>query len=90
MGKKQLITFLLFAAICGMPKSFKELPEQFSDRFLAGQLLYVQNRFYGYERYLESLNYGNFSEYTRDCNWGFYFRIEKATKTPNVGLIFRF
>jgi hypothetical protein len=74
---------LLFLIVC---TGF--MPQQFGDRLIAGQL--AKNKSAYQYIYDVPIYRKLFSEYQRDCSWGYYISVEKHSKTPSFGLVFMF
>lgn len=63
-------------------------PFDFKDRFIAGQLAKHKHSQYYIERV--PLYKKAFSQYQKDCEWGYYFQIEKQDRVPVFGVIITF
>ena len=87
MKRNFLQMCVLIASVCTITD---HVWDQFGDRFLAGQLMYTAKTFQLYEEYISNINYVQIKEYRSDCNWGFYLRVEKNSKTPMGGIVVRF
>ena len=58
MRKNQLVTLFLTGFLLSAGKIPKKAIHAFSDRLLAGQIIYAGARFTDYDTYLDGLNYG--------------------------------